>query len=164
MRTDDTPTTAARSSGAGAPLAEARTRREHLHAALVAVEEAIARPTGRPSDWAGRVHEALIELGSAFERHIATTEEPGGLFEAVNTAAPRLAGRVERLVREHQEIRTAIGQAIDAVRPQAHPFGQEDATGGRDVVLQLVNRLLRHRQTGADLVYEAFETDIGVGD
>lgn len=164
MRTDDSPTAGTLGSGTDAPLAEARTRREDLHAALVAVEEAIARPTGRPADWASRVHEALIALGSSFERHIATTEEPGGLFEAVNTAAPRLAGRVDRLVREHQEIRTAIGQAMDAVRPQAHPFGQEDASGGRDVVLALVTHLLRHRQTGADLVYEAFETDIGVGD
>lgn len=159
MRTEGNATTSA-----DARLAEARHRREDLHAAILAVESAIARPAGRSDDWAGRVHEALIELGGAFERHIATTEEPGGLFEGVNTAAPRLAGQVQRLVREHQDIRTLIGQAIDAVRPQAHPFGPADASGGRDVVLELLNRLLRHRQAGADLVYEAYEMDIGVGD
>jgi hypothetical protein len=128
------------------------------------VAGAIARPAGRAVGGAQPVHEALVKLGGAFERHMATTEEPGGLFEAVNTAAPRLAGQVNRLVEEHKAIRVAIGRALDAVRPQAHPFGVADATGGRDVVLDLVNRLLRHRQAGADLVFEAFETDIGVGD
>lgn len=146
-------------------LEEARDRRENLHAAMMAVERAIARPAGgRAEDWAKQVHEALIDLGSEFERHIATTEEPGGLFEAVNAAAPRLAGQVNRLVEEHKSIRAAIAEALDAVRPQAHPFGPSEATGGRDVALDLLNRMLRHRQSGADLVYEAFETDIGVGD
>lgn len=160
MRTEDGRSTGTEST----PLIEARQRRQDLHAMIVALEVATARAAGQPQEWAERVHEALIELGAEFERHMATTEAPGGLFEAINSAAPRLANQVGELVREHQDIRAAIGAAMDAIRPQAHPFGRAEASGGRDAVLALLNRLLRHRQAGADLVYEAFETDIGVGD
>ena len=41
--------------------------------------------------------------------------------------------------------------------------GADDVAGAREAVLGLLGAFARHRQLGADLVYEAYETDIGGG-
>ncbi len=142
-------------------LATARARRAHLHDAIVALEAAIAAPSPRP-EWAEHVHDALVEVGAAFERHIAAVEGPGGLFEEVTAAAPRLANALDRLRREHQEIRAAITAALDAVRITSdRPLSSDD---GREAAIAVIDRLMRHRQHGADVVYDAYAVDIGAGD
>jgi hypothetical protein len=142
-------------------LAQARAKRAHLHEVIVALEEAIAAPAPRPA-WAQHVHDALVELGAAFERHIAVVEGPEGLFEEVTHAAPRLANALDRLRSEHQGIRGAIVSALDAVRLTS---GTSPATDdGREAVLGVLDRLMRHRQHGADVVYDAYAVDIGAGD
>lgn len=147
------------SSGA---LAEARARRADLHTVIVALEAAIAAPApGRSPDWAEHVHDALVEVGAAFERHIAVVEGPDGLFEEVTHAAPRLANDLDRLRAEHLEIRAVIVHALDAVRETA---GVPRTDDGREAVLAVLDRLMRHRQHGADVVYEAYAVDIGTGD
>jgi hypothetical protein len=130
-----------------------------------ALENAVAAPTpGRAADWAHAVHETLVQLGASFERHIAITERPEGLFEEITKAAPRLAGGVAKLAQEHREIREAVARAIDAVRDRSSVVPGNSLTEGREAVLDLINRLMRHRQRGADLIYEAYQVDVGVGD
>lgn len=142
-------------------LAEARARRADLHEVIVALEQAIAAPAPRPA-WAQHVHDALVDVGAAFERHIAVVEGPGGLFEEVTAAAPRLANALELLRAEHMRIRAAITAALDAVRltPESTP----STDTGREAVLAVLERLMRHRQHGADVVYDAYALDIGSGD
>ncbi len=47
----------------------------------------------------------------------------------------------------------------DAARPAG--LGMEDVAALRDLGTSLLGRLVRHRQRGSDLVYEAYEFDIG---
>ena len=142
-------------------LATARARRSDLHDLIVALEAAIAAPAPRPT-WAQGVHDALVDVGAAFERHIATVEGPDGLFEEVTHAAPRLANALDRLREEHREIRASIVAALDGVRLTSdRPLRSDD---GREVVIALIDSLMRHRQHGADVVYEAYAVDIGAGD
>jgi hypothetical protein len=149
---------------ASAALKEAKNKRADLHAFIVELEEAIAAPAiGRALDWAMRVHDELVEVGAAFERHIAVVEGPDGLFEEVTQAAPRLTNALQQLADEHREIRTLISEALDAVR---HVSGAREGAPdqGRAAVLRVLDQLMRHRQLGADVVYEAYAVDIGTGD
>jgi hypothetical protein len=148
-----------------ATLAEVRSGRADLHEFMQLLEEAVAKPApGRTQEWAQQVHETLVELGASFERHIAITERPDGLFEELTKAAPRLAGGVKKLAEEHREIRAAIARAIDAVRDRTAVVPGDTEVEGREAVLELINQLMRHRQRGADLIYEAYQVDVGVGD
>jgi hypothetical protein len=145
-------------------LAEARAKRADLHEVIVELEKATAAP-GRDDggEWSAGVHDALVDLGGAFERHIAVVEGPGGLFEDVQQAAPRLSNALERLRSDHLEIRTRIVEALDAVRSVAgRPAAPIER--GREAVLVVLDRLMRHRQQGADVVYDAYAVDIGTGD
>jgi hypothetical protein len=146
-------------------LERVRAGRAHLHEYMHQLEEAIAKPApGRSDPWVKHVHSTLVDLGAAFERHIAITEGPGGLFEEVTQAAPRLTGGVTKLAEEHKTIREAIAIAIDAVRDRSDAAPNSPTTEGREAVLDVINRLMRHRQRGADLIYEAYQVDVGVGD
>jgi hypothetical protein len=44
------------------------------------------------------------------------------------------------------------------------PVTAPDAEAVRKQGTNLLGRLVRHRQRGADLIYEAYQTDIGGGD
>ena len=147
-------------------LAQVRAGRAHLNEYMQALEQAVAKPApGRGEAWAKHVHSTLVDLGAAFERHIAITEGPDGLFQEITQAAPRLVGGVTKLAEEHKEIREAIELAIDAVRNRSHAAPVDGPeTEGREAVLDLINLLMRHRQRGADLIYEAYQVDVGVGD
>lgn len=147
-----------------AALRDARAKRADLHQVIVALEEAIAAPAGRRAeDWSAHVHDALVEVGAAFERHIAAVEGPQGLFEEVTQVAPRLRNALTRLADDHRAIRTAIAEALDAVRLMGGDTARTPDQG-RETVLGLLDRLMRHRQHGADVVYDAYAVDIGTGD
>jgi hypothetical protein len=61
---------------------------------------------------------------------------------------------------EHPEMRSAISQMIE--RLQATPVGASWPLGeARDDLQRLLGRVVKHRQLGADLVWEAYNLDIG---
>jgi hypothetical protein len=143
------------------PLKAASRRRADLHAGLVAVEQALASPApGRTHEWVEGVRAKLLVLQEAFERHIDTTSGEGGLFADVIRVSPRLAGAVTRLDQEHAAITSAIGEEVQRL---LDPACVDDAADTRERLLDLLGRLARHRQRGADLVYEAYAVDIGGG-
>ena len=143
----------------------ARAQRADLWHHLVALEHAIAHPLpGRVQEWAAGVHEALVELSATFERHCAIVEAPDGVFDQVLTAAPRLERMVERLQKEHIDIADAITAELRAARDLGNAANVDQAVESRRRLTDLVTALSRHRQGGADLVYEAYAVDIGVGD
>jgi hypothetical protein len=151
-------------TAASQAIADARRQRADLHTTIMALEEATAAPaSGRKAEWSARVHDALVDVSGAFERHIAVVEGPEGLFEEVTQAAPRLANALERLHTEHLEIRRCLVEALDAVRLITGRT-TSPADDGREAVLTVLDRLMRHRQHGADVVYDAYSIDIGTGD
>jgi hypothetical protein len=146
-------------------LKEIRLQRADVWRHLMALEKAVATPIpGRAAEWAAVVHEALVELAATFERHIAVTEGPGGLFSEVLESAPRLDSAVDELRTEHEQVSRMLGDELRSLRAID---GQEDvgkAFDCRHRLTALLAQLLAHRQAGADLVYEAYAVDIGVGD
>ncbi|MGH3665181.1 MAG: hypothetical protein ACRDU8_03640 [Egibacteraceae bacterium] len=138
-------------------VAGVRERRSNLHSTLVDLEQAIASAAPRrTAEWRHAVHTALERLATRFADHVASTEGPGGLFESVRQRAPRLDHACRRLKEEHAEIQSKIAAARRRL--------DDDPESVRDAAMSLLTLLARHRQRGADLVYEAYDVDLGGSD
>jgi hypothetical protein len=141
-----------------APFETLRRRRAELRESMSALELALAGPV--PSGhvrWAERVHVALVELSADFREHIAITEGPDGLYIDLLATAPRLSDAVARLTQEHGQ----ITDLVEDVLARTSAPGSEDVAEIRDLGTTLLGLLVSHRQRGSDLVYEAYEFDVG---
>lgn len=140
-------------------LASLRLHRAELLESMRALEQALAAPAaGRASAWAERVSVALVELEADFREHVELTEGPDGFYRGVLATAPRLSSSVTGLIAEHAQIKDIVENLLTSASGRS---GGGDVDGIRDTATALLARLSRHRQRGADLVYEAYETDIG---
>ena len=141
-------------------LAEVGKRRAGLRRTMTAVEEAAsAALTGRPGEWRAELALHVHDLRDALASHVSGTEGPGGLWEQIRTDAPRLNGQLHRLGREHQAL-TAGVEALDQDLADAEE-DEPRLASARERATSLLAQLTRHRQRGADLIYEAYERDVG---
>ncbi len=149
-------------STARGELDAVRIRRAEMRESLGAVEQALAAPAPRQEEqWAAGVHAALAALAAEFAAHIEVTEGSGGLHEAILGGDLRLANAVAALTAQHAQISQRLGALVDG---SAASVDTADVEQMRDRATDLLAALARHRQRGADLIYEAFATDIGGGD
>ena len=140
-----------------------RTRREALYEAVVGLEDALATPIGDGSKWRLRVAMAIDHATIRIEEHAKQTEAKGGFLERVIQEVPRLQRRVNQLKVDHERLEKevdALRLSISLVDDDKIP-GQ--AVGIRNQAIELLGQLTRHRQRGADLIYEAYQVDIGEG-
>jgi hypothetical protein len=147
---------------APADLEAVRGQRRSLRRALSALEDALAAPmAGHERDWVAKLLRTLEHLSEVFEHHVEVTEGPGGLYEDVLDMAPRLDNVIRRFRIDHEAIRAGI--AADRARLQARGLGDAtvDLEPVRRRLTRLLGRLVRHRQQGAELIYEAYAVDIG---
>jgi hypothetical protein len=143
-------------------LQAVRVRRAELRENIDALERALASPArGRAVVWGEAVHASLVIVADDFSAHVEVTEGPGGLHQAILSGDLRLANAVNALTAEHGQIAEEIA---GLVADSAPPVTPDDVDGLRERANRLLGHLIRHRQQGADLIYEAFETDIGGGD
>jgi hypothetical protein len=144
-------------------LEEASRRRAELYQAILAVEQAAARPAvEREQQWTKGVLEALEQLEHEILDHIEITERPDGLYTEIVETAPRLAHKVQLLRDEHPQMQEATSILKGSL--MATPIGVgRPVAEARDEIQRLLGRLVKHRQTGADLVWEAYSVDIGGG-
>jgi len=137
-------------------------RREELRDALGEAERAISRPApGRVGAWTSDVEKALIRLDEAFAGHIVVTEKPGGLYEDLLHRAPRLSRKVDRLREEHGTIAQRLEAIIERVQEGDVDTEVWPLDEVRDDIQRVLGAMVRHRQVGADLIYEAYFIDIG---
>jgi hypothetical protein len=136
-----------------------RLRRAEMRESMSALEQALAAPApGRLDAWTERVHVALVELVSDFREHTAIAEGPHGVYRGVLNSTPRLSDEVAQLIRDHAEIKDLIERLLAYIGP---PSADHDVEGVRDLGTTLLVRLVRSRQRSADLVYEAYQSDVG---
>jgi hypothetical protein len=139
-------------------LSELRRRRAELSESMQAVGQALAAPFADDvAGWAGRVGAAVAELSGDFREHLAITEGPEGLYRELEVQAARLIGPIRLLTREHADIGRRIEELLAGV--DADALTQVD--GVRRSGTDLLVALRSHRRRGADLVFEAYEIDIG---
>lgn len=106
--------------------------------------------------WRTHLRGLLDPMREAFAQHRAATEGDEGLYADVVQDAPRLARAVDGLVAEHRSLEQAMARLASIADEVS-----ADADALRRGARQVLDGLTRHRQHDADLVYEAYATDIG---
>lgn len=136
-----------------------RLRRAELRETLNLLEAALAAPArGREIVWGEATHAALVMIADDFGAHVEVTEGPGGLHQAILAGDLRLANAVEALTAEHGQIAEEVASLV--ADSQA-PVTPEDVDDLRERATRMLGHIVRHRQRGADLIYEAYATDVG---
>ncbi len=130
------------------------------------MEHAIQTPVGDPA-WRPAVSQAVAQLKAEFAAHVRETEGPSGLYAGVLGDAPRLARGLYGLVGDHETVWEALDDLeghldeIDPVQDGAPgTFGYRHEVVRQDAA-RLIREVWQHRQRGADLLYEAYDTDLG---
>jgi hypothetical protein len=139
-------------------LSVVRSGRTHLRRSCQELEGALSAPlVGREVEWSLDVATALTRLRESLASHVALTEGDGGLFEQVRTDAPRLEAALRRLHGEHLDLTDKLAAAGE------HLTSPDEAglARARSQLTQVLALLSRHRQRGADLLYQAYQVDIG---
>ena len=139
-------------SRAGRSYQAALRRRAELVRAMQELELVVAVPAAEPG-WRERLWERVTVLRHQLTEHVVVTEGPEGLYAELLEHAPRLHRPMVRLVAEHGEL--LAGTDALARRLAGPPTSIREQAG------ELLTALSRHRQRGADLVYEAYAADIG---
>ena len=124
------------------------------------VERSLARPAiGREREWSENLGNQLRKLSSALEQHVVTTEGPEGLLTQIVDVAPRLKHQVDIALDDHIQLRRQLGATLASLSTERWRVDEL-----REQATHLLGDLTRHRQLGADLVYEAYSVDIEGGD
>jgi hypothetical protein len=146
------------------PPGLASEQRERLRDALIAFVNALsAAGPRRAAAWAEAVVQCIMRVEAEFKSHIEFTEHEDGLYDDILAVAPRLAHRVDQLRQEHDEISVALTDCLTRVELVPNSAHADWGKARRDESNSLLGRLVRHRQRGADLVYEAY-AEVGEGD
>lgn len=142
-------------------LGAAGKHRAVLLDAAAGLEFAIASPVGRGGAWREHVDGELHRVRGALADHTHEVEGDDGLLADLIHQAPRLSNRVKLMKREHREMDAQIGELIQKLGALPPNAGEDTTDELRGAILELLGRLSRHRQRGADMVYRAYAVDIG---
>jgi hypothetical protein len=145
-------------------IATNRTDRKRSLDALHVLEfcAATAAP-GRETDWLARVRAGLEVLEGALGEQEQNSALSDSTLSDIEQEEPRLRNRVIQLRRRHRDLHLRVGE----LRSQLE---ESTASEGIDFVdirrrLERLAAELRYQQAReADLVYEAYTVDLGVGD
>ncbi len=138
-------------------LEQVRARRGELGESMRALEDALSLPLGLDV-WGRRVRAALTEFAHDIREHVALTETPGGLYPEMTAGAPRLASGIAAQMADHRFFVAEVERLLHA---RDEGISRADLSAHRDQITALLARLVKHRQRGSDLIYEAYEVDIG---
>jgi hypothetical protein len=142
-----------------------RSRRAGLRSAIGELERALAAPAPhRVDEWRDGVSEALHAMHEVWTRHIVETEAPGAFLDELVDEAPRLSTPAARLRREHNDILGVITRSEKMLGQVLLDDDHEvyvDAL--RADLTEMLCALAHHRQRGADLIFAAYDVDIGGG-
>lgn len=144
-----------------ANLDAVKVRREALYEAVVGLEDALTTPIGDGPKWRLRVAMALDHAAVRIREHSDQAEQQGGFLDEARSEAPRLASKISQLTVDHERLEKevdALQLAIASVEDSDIP---DRAVTIRNQAVDLLGHLARHRQRGADLVYEIYQVDIG---
>jgi hypothetical protein len=129
-------------------------RRAELLGGIRHLEHAIGFPISDPS-WRPGMSRAVASLRAAFAEQISATEGPSGLYAGLLEGEPRLTRKLNALVDEQHTVLSSL----DGLEFRLDTEVCDDDL--RTQAAHVLEKVLRHRQHGADLVYEALSTDLG---
>ena len=118
---------------------------------------------GREREWNQCVTANLQAVADLLVEHVSSVDAPHGLLADIEATRPALIHRVQRLRHEHQDLL----QQAHALHRQIAQRDEGQLADFRDVrhrTTWLLNYLRHHQAAEADLMFEAFSRDVGVGD
>jgi iron-sulfur cluster repair protein YtfE (RIC family) len=150
------------------PAVKSRRAVRHCDALISAIHNLERSLCGMHEPSAQRSARFLAQLAHIrvdLNEHIRLTEGPQGLLTMVDDHAPRLTRHVRRLKREHRELSRQLDYLEAAVRrcgePKARPAVFDRACERARNFLQA---LRHHQESGTELVFQAYMSDIGTAD
>ena len=153
-------------------LDEVRARRASVRRAAGQLREILdaAGAPGEPGDGepgdavrAGSALAATENLDRVWRNHALVTESPDGVLEQIVTDCPRLAPAVDRARHEHEVVAATL-RAVRARLAGLPPGSPIDPTIDRPALQRLLTAVDRHRRNGRDLLYQAYQVDLGLGE
>jgi len=143
-------------------LAAVQERRDDFYEAVLGLERAMAEAAGDDAaGWAARAGTAALDLRAVLRHHITETEAAGSFYSDITENFPNLAHQAARLQAEHGPLRDGVDQLIETLSTVTDDAGVDRA---RTEALDLLRALLGHRHRGAELVFDAYNTDVATGD
>lgn len=134
--------------------------RSRLKAAMSQLDSALAAGREQPATtWLSSLGDACTTLSEALRRHVALHEGPDSFHSEILRAQPHLAPRVSWLQRDHAQLHShleSFRRQIDLAGSTAVPTAELHRAGNA-----LLHLFSRHRRRGADVVWDAFEFDLG---
>ncbi len=137
-------------------LALAGEHRVKLKEAVSNLELATSSPIAKVG-WRDLVRGELYVLQRALDDHVKVVEAPDGLFVELTHLAPRLAHKIKQVRDEHPVLTHQVTETI-TLAEQSDDHGEV-----RDATLATLIAIVRHRQNGADLVFDGYNVDLGRG-
>jgi hypothetical protein len=139
----------------------ARERHDALTKSIDRLESALAAAAPhRERAWRERASRELDGVRDEIRAHAESVDQVDGLLDQIRLESPRLSTRIDAVQREHvwltERAESLAGRLGDATESNFNGLRREAA--------ELLAALRAHRATEADLIYEAFWTDIGAVD
>ena len=132
--------------------------------AMRRLEETLAAAaTGRERAWLDVVYEALQRLDEALAQQTENADDPQSALSEIERIEPRLAFKVQKLRKKYHQLKqrtTELLAELDPARQEQTP----DYAEIRQQLEELLTSLRNYRAGENDLFFEAYETDVGVGD
>lgn len=138
-------------------LDNVKQRRSELGQSMAQLQDVVDEPVGDEEHWHTVALAAAVDVRRNLDEHVLVTEADGGFYDSLRAEAARLAGPLRKLQAEHPELIALADELIAALK---HPTAAGRASAPAQVK-ELLRRLSHHRQRGADLVFEAYEVDVG---
>ena len=123
------------------------------------LEHAVTSAAGDERAWRKDVAVAVVSVGDALAGHIDEVEADDGLYVEIVGRTPRLSHDIERLRRDHDDMRERLAELAPMV--SAPIRGPEQVEAIREKCLDLLGEISRHRHRGADLIFNSYDWDIG---
>ena len=138
-------------------LDKVKQRRSELGGSMAELQAVVDEPIVDEEHWREVALAAAQDVRRDLDEHVLVTEAVGGFYDSLRAEAARLAGALRRLQAEHPELIALTDELIAVLK---RPAASERASAPAQVK-ELLRRLSHHRQRGADLVFEAYEVDVG---
>lgn len=133
-----------------------RARRDALREAETDLQGQLDALASDPD--ASRLQAALQDLHATLQEHVDGADAPDGPLAQVIDEAPWLAARVARVRREHAQLLDRTADLLARVRDGAEvPASLAEAR-------EVAHDVTRHRHHAADLLLDAYMSDVPAGD
>ena len=139
--------------------------RQGMLTAIRRLEEALARATpNRATAWRDEVLKRLTDLESAMTSQAAELRGDDGLMADLILENPRLSTRVAGLRDDYDRLVVEISGLRNEFATERAAEISSNVVDIRSRLASLIDDVRRFQTTETDLIYEAIQVDIGVGD